>query len=259
MYTGLNGIVKPTTLTDVPVFQLSAFGTEKEEFRADMQQYEDALCDQDKQVPKPDAELTEQDRVTLSNKHGIWWRGLLHDPIPQNVQRIPINGQVAMFHKLLRDIPTPWLSFTAIASRANKKDISKWLDDMEKTTDGYYLCSKCGFGFRRMTTCMFHMLLCGKSGWTFCPLCKVDLQTESMYWFDRHLERHVRHAAQAFAQCGQSEMKLPFSLNEVVQMLVNMATVINKIRHTQKKTDSKPEVEVSSNSRQGDQQINGRM
>ncbi len=211
-----------------------------------MQQYEDMLCDQDKQTPKPEEELTELDKLTLSNKHGIWWRGLIHDPVPQNVQRIPLLGQIAMLHKVLQGIPIPWLTFTAVASRANKKEISKWLDEMEKTTDGYYLCGKSNMGFKKMLPCVFHMLVSGKSGWSFCPLTQTDLQTESMYWFDRHLERLVTQAAHAYSQIGKPEMTLGFTPNELVQVLVNIAAVIVKIRQYQKKVEDKPEVEVST-------------
>ena len=204
---------------------------EKEEFIASMQKYEENFIKQEKpsEPRKSEADLSEEERTTFSHKHGIWWRGLLYDPVPQNVQRIPLNGQITMFHNLMKDIPVSWLSLITVASRANKKDINKWVEDMEKTTDGHYVCGKCGFGTRKVITCVFHNLLCGKSGWTFCPLCKTDLQTESMYWFDRHVERHVKQAESAFTQCGKSEVTLGFTLHELVQMLVNSASVILKI------------------------------
>ena len=226
-------------------FQVAALAKEKKEFLANMQKFEDIFCNQDKQPVPSEADMSEKDKLTYAHKHGIWWRGLLYDPVPQNVQRIPLNGQLAMFHRLMKDLPVPWLVFVNMASRVNKKDLNKWLDDMTKTTDGHYVCGKCGFGFRRLITCVFHNCLCGKSGWTFCSICKTDLQTESMYWFDRHLERHMKQAESAYEQIGKPEITLGFTLNELVTMLVNAASVILRIRQFQKKPeDTKPEVEV---------------
>ena len=229
---------------------MAALAKEKEEFTANMQKYEELFCNHDKSYGdrKPEAELTDEEKTTFRHKHAIWWRGLLYDPVPQNVQRIPLNGQISMFHELMKEIPVSWLSLTTVASRANRKDVNKWIEDMEKTTDGHYVCGKCAYGSRTAISHIFHNLLCGKSGWTFCPLCKTDLQTESMYWFDRHLEKHMKQAESAFTQCGKSEITLEFTLNELVTMLVNSASVILKIRQKEpkeKKDDTTPDVQVS--------------